>query len=214
MQTDLKKIIEIACLMGGVALVGCSSDSDTSSNNSTAADAGCPGKEDGGKGAGCPAAGCPTADAGCPTADGGCPATGNADTPPTTNPAAIDAWLAAGSYKTGTWKCEAEPHAGRAPSPHGQNRVCSNAKLSAHGAGEFPIGSANVKEIYTGANITGLAIALKTAAGAGEAWFWYERLNGSVVANGLGVPGCAGCHSTAPAGPQNNGHDFVFTQVK
>jgi len=152
-------------------------------------------------------------DAATPITPSGASATSDAQTPPTGTDAEITTWLAKGEYKS--WKCEPEVHAGRPPSPHGRNRVCSNALLSDHGSGEFPIGSAGVKEIYdaAGTTITGYATYRKIAAGAGDAWYWYEKLGGSVVANSLGNTGCTGCHSRAGTGT-NSGHDFVYTQVK
>jgi hypothetical protein len=217
MKTDLLSIIEAACVVGAIALIGCSS---TSTGTGTGADAGCPGKADA---AGCPAkadAGCPGA--GCPAVDGGCPGMGtpgDAQTPPTGKQADIEAWLKKGEYKA--WKCEAAVHDARATgmSPHGKNRICSNTKLSAAaaGAGEYPVGSAGVKELYdaAGTNIVGYAAYLKTRAGAGESWYWYERADAfgaTAVANGLGNAGtpltvCVGCHAKAP-------RDQVFTQVQ
>lgn len=207
-MNSLRMLLETAAVVGALSLVGCSSSSDTVVGDA-GTEAGCPAKE-----AGCPA-GCPAKDAGCPAKDAGCPAAptpGDIDTPPTGTEAAITAWIAKGDYKTGAWKCEAAPHAGRSPSPHGQNRICSNGKLSAHGAGEFPVGSAQVKEIYENGAITGYATQIKLKAGGGEAWYWYEKLGANVVANGPGVALCTGCHSRAGTG--TTGHDFVFTQVK
>jgi hypothetical protein len=221
MKTDLLSIIETACLVGAIALVGCSSTT-TPNNAADGGAAGCPGKSD----AGCPGksdAGCPASDAGCPASDAGCPATGtpgDAQTPPTGTQAAVEAWLAAGSYKGAGWKCEAAVHPARATgmSPHGMNRICSNTKLStATGTGEYPIGSAGVKELYddAGTKIVGYATYLKTKAGAGESWYWYERaeaFGATAVANGPGNAGtpltvCVGCHSKAP-------RDNVFTPVQ
>ncbi len=209
---SLRTLIETVAIVSALALVGCSSTSSDTNDASAGADAGCPAKE-----AGCPAtdAGCPATDAGCPAKDGGSPATatpGNADTPPTGSDTDISAWIAKGDYMKGNWKCEAAPHAGRSPSPHGENRICSNALVSAHGAGEFPIGSAQVKEIYEAGKISGYATQVKLKAGGAEAWYWYEKLGTSVVANGIAVAGCSGCHSRAGNGA--TGHDFVFTQVK
>jgi hypothetical protein len=212
----LRTLLETAAVIGALALVGCSSTADIGVDAGT--DAGCPAKDAGcpAKDAGCPAkdAGCPAKDAGCPAQDAGCPATtpGDLDTPPTGTDAEISAWIAKGDYMKGNWKCEAAPHPSRSPSPHGENRICSNGKLSAHGAGEFPIGSAQVKEIYEGGSLTAYATQVKLKAGGGEAWYWYEKLGTNVVANGFGVTLCTGCHSRA--GTSTTGHDFVFTQVK
>jgi hypothetical protein len=230
MKTDLFAILEVACVAGAIALVGCSSAAPTTPGGQagcpTAYDAGCPGKDAGcpGKDAGCPGkdAGCPASDAGCPGKDAGYPAytPGTAEIPPTGNAAEITAWLKKGDYKA--WKCEAAAHEPRAPSPHGKNRICSNAKSSAHTTGEYPIGAANVKELFdaAGTNVTGYAIEYKTAAGKGDAWYWFEQMGANVVADGPGsTPGtvknvCVGCHASAGSGAGYSGHDFVYTQVK
>lgn len=145
---------------------------------------------------------------------------GDKDVPPTGAAADVKAWLALGDYKSGGWKCEDAPHAARSPSPHGTNRICSNATLSAHGAGEYPVGSAAVKELYNGGGtIVGYAVYRKLKAGGGEAWYWYEDMDGSVVANDTGDRGtaksiCVGCHSGAGSDAMHSGHDQVYTQVK
>lgn len=144
---------------------------------------------------------------------------GTSDLPATGADADVAAWLAKGDYKTGSWKCEPAPHAARSPSPHGTNLICSNATLSGHGAGEFPVGSAGVKELYEGDKIIGRAMYRKLAVGGAEAWYWYEDMNGQVVANDLGSAGgaksiCVGCHAAAGSDADHSGHDFVYTQVK
>ena len=138
--------------------------------------------------------------------------------PPTSSANELTAWADAEVYKQ--WACESAPHDARSPSPHGRNRICSNAKLSAHGAGEYPVGSATVKELFDGSGkLTGRAIAVKLKAGAGEAWYWYEKLGSSVVVSGLGDSGdaktvCVGCHAGAGSDAQHSGHDLIYTQVK
>lgn len=141
---------------------------------------------------------------------------GDAQTPPTGGES-VEAWLSKGFYKS--WHCEPAAHDGRRPSPHGKNRICSNDLLSAHGAGEFPVNAASVKEIYDGAgsNVVGFAVYLHVEAGGGESYYWYERTAGGVVADGIGRSGapkdtCVSCHEGA--GPGISGHDFVYTQVK
>src|ERR1700746_1873789 len=71
---------------------------------------------------------------------------GSAQAPPTTDPDAVAAWLAAGDYLS--WHCEAEPHAARPPGAHNHNRICSNDALATHGEGEYPVDAAAVKELY------------------------------------------------------------------
>jgi hypothetical protein len=119
----------------------------------------------------------------------------------------LTTWIAAGHYQS--WACEAEAHAGRAPSPHGRNRICSNTALeTATGDGAYPMGAAGVKEIYDSAGAIELyAVYRKIADGDGGAtWYWFEGTRDDVVANGEGDSTCTSCHSHAP-------RDFVFTQV-
>ena len=90
---------------------------------------------------------------------------------------------------------------------HGRNRVCSNALASGHGAGDYPVGAASIKEIYSNDKIAIYAAAVKVKAGAAaNTWYWYE---GSI--EGVGNPSCAGCHAQAT---MYGGHDFVYVQVK
>lgn len=135
-------------------------------------------------------------------------------TPPSSGRVDLEAWIAAGHYRA--WHCEPEPHASRAPSPHGLDRICSNDALSgSSGSGPYPVGAAAVKELYGGApgTVTGYAVYLKVAEGSGGAsWYWYERIGTRGVADGLGTSGsartiCVGCHASAP-------RDFVFTHVR
>ena len=205
MHNNLESILHATAVVAALTLAGCSSDNTAST---------APGGKD---------AGCPAEQAGCPAKEAGPAAepknAGDKDVPATGPVADVKAWLALGNYKTGSWKCEEAPHAARSPSPHGTNRICSNATLSGHGAGEFPVGSAGVKEIYTGAEITGYAVYRKLKAGGGEAWYWYEEIGGSVVANDTGDKGaaksiCVGCHAGAGSDAMHSGHDQVYTQVK
>ena len=161
------------------------------------------------------------------TPDGG--GDGDAQRPPITGRADVEAWLSQGLYKN--WKCEAAAHDPRAPSPHGKNRICSNDKLSAAGAGEYPVDSAAVKELYdaAGTSVVGIAVYRHVSAGTtGANWYWYERVPSSsaaphdangVVADGLGSSGpakdiCVACHQAAGIDAAHSGHDFVYTQVR
>lgn len=144
-----------------------------------------------------------------------------AQNPPTSGRAAVEAWLAKGFYKS--WACEPLAHAPRSPSPHGPNRICSNAKLSAHAedGGEYPVDSASVKELYSAdaGAIEGIAVARHVTAGtSGSTWYWYERVpltsgaphdDAGVVADGLGSSGpakdiCVGCHQGAGSDAQHS----------
>jgi hypothetical protein len=139
---------------------------------------------------------------------------GDAQTPPTGGKD-LEAWLSKGLYKA--WHCEADAHEARPRSGHTKNRICTNDLLSAHGAGEFPVGAAAVKELYAGNDVAGYAVYLHVKPGGGDSYYWYERTGGGLVADGLGTTGapkdtCVSCHESA--GPTRTGHDFVFTQVK
>lgn len=161
---------------------------------------------------------------------------GDDQTPPQ-GATAVEAWLAAGSYKN--WQCEPDVHESRSPSPHGYNRICSNDVISANAAGEdeWPSGAAAVKELYATADAkepVGFAVYLKTAAdsGGGDNWYWYERVPldsaaphdaEGVVADGLGDQGpekaiCVSCHvaagSDAAHTPSPGGRDQVYTPVE
>ncbi len=159
--------------------------------------------------------------------------------PPTTGFKDVEAWLGKGFYKS--WHCESANHAARSPSPHGINRICNNAKITAQppGPGEYPVGAAAVKELYdaAGTTIIGYAVEVHTSAGNDTSnWYWYERnpsagapaKNGSagLVADGIGpnegVAGsptekiCTGCHSAAGSDAAHNttdSHNFVYTHV-
>lgn len=84
--------------------------------------------------------------------------------PPTNGREAMTAWLSAGYYKL--WHCEASPVRSRSTRIHGADRVCTNNILWAAGnAGEYPVGSSSVKEIYGpdggGTDIIGYAVSYK-----------------------------------------------------
>jgi hypothetical protein len=162
--------------------------------------------------------------------------TGDAQTPPQ-GAANVQAWLAKGAYKS--WASEPAIHASRPPSPHGYDRVFSNALIAQNAASTapWPSGAAAVKELYASAGDTapiGYAVYLKTAAdsAAGASWYYYEQVPPStptsmvphdengVVADGLGASGpakdiCVGCHAGAGMDamhtPIAGGHDFVYT---
>lgn len=210
MHKDLHLLLGATAVVGALALSGCSSKQTDAT--ASGAQAGCPAQP-----AGCPAA---AADGGAAAAGGPVNA-GTSDLPATGTDAEVRAWLATDEYKGGTWKCEEAAHAARSPSPHGMNRICSNAALSAHGDGEFPVGAAAVKELYdtTGKTVIGHAVYRKLGAGAGASFYWWEDNTGSTVANGTGDEGspktvCVSCHSGAGTDPNHSGHDFVYTQVK
>jgi hypothetical protein len=141
---------------------------------------------------------------------------GDAETPATGNPQIVADWLKTGAYRK--WRCEALVHQARSPSPHGSNRVCSNRKLADHGAGEFPIGAASVKEVYDDLGARrGYAIGKKVDSGTAPAWVWFMMEGSNIVANARGIAAaaaaCTGCHAAAGTDAQHSGHDFVYTIV-
>lgn len=174
-----------------------------------------------------------TGGAGGVTGSGG--SVGTAELPPM-GAAAVEAWLQAGSYKK--WTCEGAIHAARSPSPHGFNRICSNALIAGNtdGAAAWPKGAAAVKELYataTDATPVGYAVYAKTSddSAAGANWYWYERVPldspaphdaAGVVADGMGSSGpalqiCVGCHGAVGSDPAHTptvgGRDQVYTPV-
>ena len=135
---------------------------------------------------------------------------GDEQTPPR-GQALVEPWIAQGFYLA--WRCEPAPHPARPFGAHGDNRVCSNELLSAAGPGEFPVGSASVKEIYSGSSIVGYSLSHHTVAGtSGNTWYWYERIGAGAPTEGQGNGTCVGCHRLA--GNQRAGHDYVYTQVR
>lgn len=152
---------------------------------------------------------------------------GDAQTPPTRG-SDVEAWLAGGAYKS--WTAEPALHAARSPSPHGYNRIFVNDAMAAAAAGTaaWPQGAASVKELYTSASDTtpiGFAVSLKLAddSGDGANWYWYERINTQVVADGTGDSGaaksiCVGCHAAAGVDaahtPTPGARDQVYTPVR
>jgi len=137
--------------------------------------------------------------------------TGDPQTPPMGR-ASIERWLAQGFYQS--WRCEPQPHPARPFGAHGETRICSNDLLSAAQGGEFPVGSASVKEIHSGSQISGYAVSVHNFAGtSGGTWYWYERV-GSGTTEGQGAAVCVDCHRRAGADSEHSGHDFVYTQVR
>jgi hypothetical protein len=123
----------------------------------------------------------------------------------------LNMYLQAGSYKT--WGAEAAIHPAGGPHPTNVRSFANpilEAAMRQGGVTKFPIGSATVKELYSGSNVlNGWAVSVKTANdGRASDWYWYEVLNvapnAAPVANGNGISGCAGCHSA--------GTDYVRTR--
>jgi len=158
---------------------------------------------------------------------------GDAQNPPTTNGADVEAWLAQGAYKA--WACETVAHPQMKVSPHGKNRICSNAKTSTFAGGvadERPMGSAAVKELYDDSDkLVGYAVyaKVKPTSNGGASWYWYERVpttsaapnTAGIVADGLGSEGralgiCVGCHAGAGSNEDHivlGSSDYVYDQI-
>lgn len=132
---------------------------------------------------------------------------GGDELPPTDSAEQLEAWLAGGVYKS--WPAESQIHA--STGPHGGNvRTFVNDALDASLAGAaamHPQGAATVKELYGGGTdtIIGYAVMVKLAPDSanGDNWYWYERLDATVYADGTGVGLCTGCHE--------GGSDYVLT---
>lgn len=196
--------VGLACIFGVIA-AGCSSDADSGSKDENSL--------------------------GAPNPEG---MPGDAQTPPTTSGAAVEAWLKKGDYKS--WTCETVAHAQLKVSPHGFNRVCSNdlvTEFSGAVGDERPVNSASVKELYDDSStLVGYAVGVKVKAksAGGDGWYWYERVpldsaaphdKDGVVADGLGSAGaaksiCVGCHAGAGSDDTHSvmgSSDFVYLQA-
>ena len=107
-----------------------------------------------------------------------------------------------------------EPAVHASAGPHGGGvRTYFHPKLEASLRAEestHPVGAATVKELYTGGELSGWAVMVKTGSGnSGADWYFYEVFSvtdGSrPVADGNGLSGCAGCHSS--------GQDHILTDL-
>jgi hypothetical protein len=146
--------------------------------------------------------------------------------PPVTSPQEIDAWLAAGHFRT--WACEKTPSSGIG---HNLNTICSNEILvrARASAAEYPVDSASVKEMYdaSGTKVIAVSMSRHTRIGnSGDAWFWFQRAfpgsgiaadENGLVANSWGdsprAAPCSGCHRAAGIDANHSGHDFVYNVV-
>jgi hypothetical protein len=146
------------------------------------------------------------ASAGDSTCAAGLACTGDAQTPATGALANIDAWLVKEEFAR--WKCEPKATGASRDDAHGANRVCSNNLMSASANGDFPVGAANVKELFDSNGVRkGFAFAVKVKAGRAEdTWYWYEKIGSRIVANGVSDSTCTGCHSKSP-------RDYVYVRV-
>jgi hypothetical protein len=131
---------------------------------------------------------------------------------PPSGKAALESWLAQKPYDA--WACEPAAHPARNGSPHGFNRICSNAKLSGNTAAQYPAGAAAVKELTrSDGTVFGHSLMKKTTDGSiGANWYFFEIADGRVYADGADASACTSCHERAGQSGQP-GKDFVFTQV-
>ena len=131
---------------------------------------------------------------------------------PPSGKAAIESWLAQAPYTA--WACEPAAHPSRNGSPHGNNRICSNAKVSGNTAAEYPVGAASVKELVrSDGSVHGHSVMKKLADGSiGANWYFFEESDGRVYADAPDESGCVTCHQLAGQGGQP-GKDFVFNQI-
>jgi len=123
-------------------------------------------------------------------------------------PAALQAWLAAGEYRDLPAESARHPSTG----PHGGGvRTFVTPSLAASLAtpgGEHPRGAAAVKELYDGEELAGWAVSVKLgdASDGGDGWYWYEVFSTDPGAapdyQGVGLPLCKNCHAA--------GDDFVL----
>lgn len=107
----------------------------------------------------------------------------------------ITAYLQSAEYLG--WEKEAAVH--DSTGAHGRVRSYFNATyLQARRSSTYPmaVGATSVKELYSGGNVTGYAVGIKTQAGsAASSWTWYESYGlPSVAYFGPGNPTCEGCH--------------------
>jgi hypothetical protein len=117
----------------------------------------------------------------------------------------LRAWLEAGNYLD--WAAESAPHPSTGPH-FGTVRVFVNNRLFdslQQGLVSHPAGAATVKELYGrgGSAVMGWSVMVKVEddSAGGQGWYWYERFNTSLFADGRGVGGCSGCHAI--------GRDFI-----
>lgn len=127
---------------------------------------------------------------------------GPAEEPTTipTEPAALQQWLATGSYSR--WQAESKTHPSEGP--HGGHvRTFLSADLAASLAAgtDHPAGAASVKELYgDGTAVTGWAVSVKLTGDSadGDGWYWYEVFTtepaGTADYQGVGLDLCTDCH--------------------
>lgn len=126
-----------------------------------------------------------------------------------TDPAALQRWLAAGSYKS--WSHESATHV--SDGPHADEvltYVSPTLAGSLAAGGAHPRGAASVKELYDEqARHIGWAVSVKLDADSAEGknWYWFEVFSTAADAapeyEGQGEDLCVDCHA-------DGGQDFVL----
>lgn len=124
---------------------------------------------------------------------------------------ALTEWLRAGPYTR--WTAESGVHESLV---HGRVRTYLNDAILGSlqdGLPSHPRGAAVVKELYDAGDrrVSGWAVMIKLDddSAGGRGWYWYENIDGSIVAAGSGVPVCTGCHASNYRGLTSR--DFLLT---
>jgi len=125
---------------------------------------------------------------------------------PPTNGAELLPWLEAGEYLE--WTAESGVHSSSGPHGGGVRTFVNDVLLASleAGATTHPENAAAIKELYgDGGTVIGWAVEVKLQAesAGGDGWYWYERFEDSVYADGTGEGICTGCHGA--------GNDYVLS---
>jgi hypothetical protein len=139
--------------------------------------------------------------AGSGTAGSGTGGGGATDSPTDTSQTGLEAFLTAMSHRGADWRANSETPIGEAL-PHMNNRIFYNRTLrqsAADGKGgtgmPHTTGSMVVKEIYTGTNVIGHAVMLRTAT----AWIYYCEADEAGRCSSTSMPNQASYAMTATA---------------
>jgi hypothetical protein len=124
-----------------------------------------------------------------------------------TNAVSLFAYLESDAYAA----LAAEPEVHGSTGPHGRVRTFINDTLKQSldaSQMSHPLGSAAIKELYSGDELRGWAVSVKVAnePNSTQNWYWYEVFSTTTnnpVADSTDAPGCSGCHGA--------GVDFVLS---
>lgn len=161
---------------------------------------------------GCPAVVAPTPTATAPAEPSATPtpaATAGADVP--IGGAQLRPWLQAGNYVG--WRAESALHPSGGPHLTDVRTFVNDVLFESLSAGNavHPRGAAAVKELYGAAAVLrGWAVSVKVAddSDGGSGWYWYERVDSGVFADGNGAAVCTSCHRDAFRGFDSK--DFIL----